>query len=96
VLSKIIAIVGGKRHHTRFYPVDDEDKDIDNNDNCRPGTWVNRCVTSPIYRDFYLQSHIGIKGTARPTRYFIIRDDECPGLRTDAALRTLVSSQNPC
>ncbi|KAF1966235.1 Piwi-domain-containing protein [Bimuria novae-zelandiae CBS 107.79] len=76
---KITAIVVGKRHHTRFYPID-RHKDARGNENCLPGTLVDRAITSPYYRDFYLQSHSGIKGTARSTHYFVIRDDVIPGL----------------
>ena len=38
------------------------------------GRWF-RLVTSPYYRDFYLQSHSAIKGTARPTHHFVLRND---------------------
>jgi eukaryotic translation initiation factor 2C len=51
------------------------DKDVIwENSNCMPGTYVDRVVTSPYYRDFYLQSHSGLKGTARPTHYFLLAD----------------------
>jgi hypothetical protein len=61
------------------------------NSNCLPGTWVDRAVTSPYYRDFFLQSHSGIKGTARPTHYFFLRNDEIPTCKSTAQLRELVS-----
>ena len=93
--AKVTAIVGGKRHHTRFYPMKDSDKDTGGNNNCMPGTYVDRAVVSPYYRDFYLQSHSGIKGTARPTHYFMINDGSSTNLKTDDALRTLVSHIAP-
>jgi eukaryotic translation initiation factor 2C len=72
----ILAVVGVKRHHTRFYPMKKEDKDTRGNNNCLPGTLVDTGVTSPYYRDFYLQSHSCIKGTARSTHYFVLRDGD--------------------
>ena len=71
---QIAVVVGRKRHHTRFYPINEKDKDKFGNQNCSPGTCVDRLVTSPYYNDFYLQSHSGIKGTARPTHYFVVKN----------------------
>ncbi|KAH7068283.1 ribonuclease H-like domain-containing protein [Paraphoma chrysanthemicola] len=90
-IRSLTAIVGGKRHHTRFYPINDGDKDTSNNNNCLPGTYVDRGILSPYFRDFYLQSHVGIKGTARPTHYFIVKvtGQPSPSLRSDNDLRTL-------
>jgi eukaryotic translation initiation factor 2C len=70
----IIAIICGKRHHVRFYPQNEASGD--NFGNCHPGTTVDDVVTSPYYQDFYLQSHAGIKGTARPAHYFVIRNGD--------------------
>lgn len=80
---KITAIIGGKRHHTRFYPVDQSKETADERGgwNCLPGTLVDQAVTSPYYRDFYLQSHRGVKGTARSTHYFVIKDEQNPDLK---------------
>jgi hypothetical protein len=59
----ITAVLVTKRHHTCFYPNSDiRDK------NCNS-------VTHQAYFDFYLQSHLPVKGTARPTYYFVIRND---------------------
>ena len=88
---KITALLGVKRHHTRFYPIDANSKDGYGNNNCNPGTYVDRTVTSPYFRDFYLQSHSGIKGTARPTHYFVLRDDGIASCTNTANLRKLVS-----
>jgi eukaryotic translation initiation factor 2C len=68
-----------KRHHTRFYPLKESEGDAFGNHNTHPGTSVDRLVTSPYYQDFYLQSHSGIKGTAKPTHYFVL-EDGVPGL----------------
>ncbi|KAF2451923.1 Piwi-domain-containing protein [Karstenula rhodostoma CBS 690.94] len=70
---EIVAIICGKRHHVRFYP--SSDGSADEFKNCHPGTTVDDVVTSPHYQDFYLQSHAGIKGTARPAHYFVVRND---------------------
>jgi eukaryotic translation initiation factor 2C len=69
---KLTAVVCTKRHHTRFYPADSKDKQTNGNNNCKPGTLVERSVTSPYFTDFYLQSHNGLKGTAKPAHYFVL------------------------
>lgn len=63
---KLTAIVVAKRHHIRFFPTE--------KGNCRPGTLVDRCVTSPFFQDFYLQSHHAIQGTAKPAHYFVLEN----------------------
>lgn len=88
----LTAIVGGKRHHTRFYPMKEDEQDQRGNNNCMPGTYVDRAVTSPYYDDFYLQSHSGIKGTARPTHYFPLVNGNIETCRTIEQIRKLVSS----
>ncbi|KAF9221719.1 Piwi-domain-containing protein [Gyrodon lividus] len=66
-------VVCGKRHHTRFYPTKLEDAAHDGNP--LPGTVVDRGVT-PVYEfDFFLQAHAGLKGTTRPTHYFVVHDE---------------------
>jgi eukaryotic translation initiation factor 2C len=52
----LVAIVAAKRHHTRFYPEDRKDMDSNKPDkeNCKPGTIVDRVVTSLFFTDFYL------------------------------------------
>jgi eukaryotic translation initiation factor 2C len=76
---KITAIVGVKRHHTRFFPMIAADKQGEHG-NCMPGTLVQDMVTSPYFADFYLQSHSGLQGTARPTHYFLLEDEINMGL----------------
>lgn len=85
----LTAVVVTKRHHTRFYPLNERDGDRYGNGNTKPGTCVDKLVTSPYYQDFFLQSHSGIKGTARPTHYFVL-ENSIPGM-TLPALRDLVS-----
>ena len=83
---KIIIIVCGKRHHTRFYPT--IAAHTDGRGNCAPGTVVDRGVTSVHNHDFYLQPHAAIQGTARSGHYTMTYDDL--GLTADD-LQQLVS-----
>jgi eukaryotic translation initiation factor 2C len=84
---KLTAIIVTKRHHTRFYPINDDD--AMENGNCKPGTLVDSVVTKPYFVDFFLQSHHGIIGTARPARYDVIRNETGHSLEE---LQNLVSS----
>lgn len=68
--TKYVCIVGGKRHHVRFFP-----EAGDKNGNPLPGTLVETGVTHPREFDFYLCAHSAIKGTARPMHYQVIRND---------------------
>ncbi|KAF2084617.1 Piwi-domain-containing protein [Saccharata proteae CBS 121410] len=74
---KLTTVIATKRHHTRFYPrTDDKEQKMPRNGNVFPGTVVESVVTSPFYFDFFLVSHAGIKGTSRPTHYFVLQDDQ--------------------
>jgi len=86
---KLAAVIVTKRHHTRFYPQSPADGDRWGNNNTLPGTCVDQLVTSPYYQDFYLQSHSGIKGTAKPAHYFVL-ENNIPNL-TLPDIRDLVS-----
>ncbi|KAK0250310.1 hypothetical protein B0A54_15094 [Friedmanniomyces endolithicus] len=81
---KLAVIIVGKHHHTRFYPTRQQDADtrIDKRTgetvgswNPQPGTIVDRHITGRIIREFFLQAHQGLQGTARPAHYTVIRDD---------------------
>ena len=65
-------IVGGKRHHVRFFPPAGKG---DRNGNPLPGTLVETGVTHPRENDFYLNSHAAIKGTARPMHYHVLMNE---------------------
>ena len=67
-----IVVVGSKRHHIRFFPVQGKG---DRNGNPFPGTLVETGVTHPFENDFYLCSHAAIKGTARPMHYHVILNE---------------------
>ncbi|KAI0321511.1 argonaute-like protein [Amylostereum chailletii] len=81
---QLTVVVCAKRHHTRFYPTEPQHADRDGNP--RPGTVVDRGVTSVYDFDFYLQAHGGLQGTTRPTHYYVIcnemnlRADDLQGL----------------
>lgn len=71
---KIVIIVCGKRHHTRFY-AQKNDQEFSFKGNCMPGTVVDNTITSLYNYDFYLQAHGAVKGTARPGHYTVTHDD---------------------
>ncbi|KAL2268366.1 hypothetical protein VTJ83DRAFT_3212 [Remersonia thermophila] len=79
---KITVIVATKRHHIRLFP-----ERGDKNNNCLPGTLVEREVTHPFHYDFYLCSHAALQGTARPVHYNVIHDEV--GLPHDTLQRIL-------
>jgi hypothetical protein len=66
-------VICGKRHNARFYPTESEF--ADRNGNTRPGTVVDKGVTSMLDFDFYLQAHAGLQGTVKPTHYVVIYDE---------------------
>lgn len=72
-LPHLTIIIVGKRHHTRFYPT--QENDADRFSNPRPGTIVDRGVTEARNWDFFLQPHAAIQGTARPAHYYIVLDE---------------------
>ncbi|SJK96819.1 uncharacterized protein ARMOST_00065 [Armillaria ostoyae] len=71
---KITFIVVGKRHHMRFFPKNDRDKDA-RSGNLLPGTVIDQAITNPVEFDFYLQSHGGIHGTSKSSHYNVVHDE---------------------
>ncbi|KAL8994519.1 MAG: hypothetical protein Q9188_007044 [Gyalolechia gomerana] len=67
---KIVVIICGKRHHTRFYPTRTQDADERHNFNPKNGTVVDRGVSSEKFYDFYLQPHAALTAT--------VSCDQCP------------------
>ncbi|KAK3659379.1 hypothetical protein LTR56_001269 [Elasticomyces elasticus] len=69
----LVFIVVGKRHHTRFFPVDDAN--ADKKGNVLPGLIVDSVITRPdvtkVY-DFFLQSHAALNGTAKSAHYIVL------------------------
>lgn len=70
----ITFIVVGKRHHTRFAPVDRREG-VGKHANIPPGTTVDTDVVHPVEFDFFMCSHTGIQGTSRPAHYTVLWDD---------------------
>jgi len=70
-------IVVGKRHHSVFFPRNENEGD--RKGNCHPGLVVQDQVTGPMKNDFYLQSHAAIQGTPRSAHYIILHDDNFNG-----------------
>ncbi|ORY89743.1 Piwi domain-domain-containing protein [Leucosporidium creatinivorum] len=68
---KLTFIVCAKRHHIRFFAAESKDK----TGNLPAGTVVDTSVTHPYLYDFFLQAHAGLKGTAKPTRYIVLLDE---------------------
>jgi eukaryotic translation initiation factor 2C len=86
-IVNVTVIVVVKRHHVRFYPIDERTMDQKTH-NCPSGTYVDSIVTLPYFTEFYLQSHAAIKGTAKPAHYFIVENEMSPSVDE---LRQLVS-----
>jgi eukaryotic translation initiation factor 2C len=70
----ITFVVVQKRHHTRLFPIDQRDKN-GRAENVPPGTIVDRTIVTKHLFDFFLCSHVGIQGTSRPCRYFVLHDE---------------------
>lgn len=66
-------VVVQKRHHTRFFAVNEQD--TTKSGNILPGTLVDSKVVTPHMFDFFLCSHNGIKGTSKPCHYFVLHDE---------------------
>ena len=67
-IPKITLLVVGKRHHARFYPMDNP------NVNLPSGLIVETKVVAPKQFNFYLQSHDSALGTARSSHYVVIEN----------------------
>merc|ERR1711972_1117359 len=68
----ITFVVVQKRHHTRFFPLDNNKY---RNGNALAGLVVDQGINHPTEGDFYLLSHEGIQGTSRPCHYHVLWDD---------------------
>uniref|UniRef100_A0A915K8F7 Piwi domain-containing protein n=1 Tax=Romanomermis culicivorax TaxID=13658 RepID=A0A915K8F7_ROMCU len=71
---KITFIVVQKRHHTRFFCMDQRDM-CGKARNIPPGTVVDSEITNPESYDFFICSHFGIQGTSRPSHYHVLLDE---------------------
>ena len=66
-------VICGKRHHARFFSTNSEH--ADRNGNTRPGTVVDKGVTSVLDFDFYLQAHAGLQSSVKSTHYVVLYDE---------------------
>ncbi|KAG0308842.1 eukaryotic translation initiation factor 2C, 2 [Dissophora globulifera] len=69
----ITFIVVKKRHHARFFPQDNRDRD--RSGNCLSGTVIDTDIIHPTEFNFYLQSHAGLQGTSKSTLYHVLTDE---------------------
>jgi hypothetical protein len=70
---KITYIILQKRHNVRLFPT--TEKDMDRSGNLKSGLVIDSGITHPTVNDFYLVSQCGLKGTSKPSRYIILRDE---------------------
>lgn len=63
-----------KRHKTRFFQFEKDERGNDVITNLEPGTVIDQTVTHPIEFDFFLCSHKAMRGTSRPVRYHVLLD----------------------
>ncbi|RWS24962.1 translation initiation factor 2C-like protein [Leptotrombidium deliense] len=69
---RISYIVVQKRHHTRFLTVNQNE--ATRSSNVPAGTTVDTIITDPLKYDFFICSHNGLLGTSRPSRYWVLFD----------------------
>ncbi|KAK8963948.1 Protein argonaute MEL1 [Platanthera guangdongensis] len=75
-LPPVTFVVVQKRHHTRLFPENHNNRDMmDRSGNILPGTIVDRAICHPTEFDFFLCSHAGIQGTSRPAHYHVLYDE---------------------
>ncbi|XP_015077849.1 protein argonaute 5-like [Solanum pennellii] len=75
-MPRVTFVVVQKRHHTRLFPSNHDDRTLtDRSGNILPGTVVDTNICHPTEFDFYLCSHAGIKGTSRPAHYHVLYDE---------------------
>lgn len=75
-LPPVTFIVVQKRHHTRLFPANHNDRNMtDKSGNILPGTVIDTKICHPTEFDFYLNSHAGIQGTSRPAHYHVLYDE---------------------
>lgn len=73
---KITFVICTKRHHARFFGGAKTSKqDLDRNENIVAGTVIDSGITNSNLWEFYLNSHAGIQGTNRPSKYTVLLDE---------------------
>jgi eukaryotic translation initiation factor 2C len=72
-VPKFTVLCATKRHHTRLFPT--QSQTHDQNRNPLPGTLVETGCTLATGVDWYLNSHVALKGTARPVHYVLLQNE---------------------
>ncbi|GMR46240.1 hypothetical protein PMAYCL1PPCAC_16434 [Pristionchus mayeri] len=72
---KITYIVVQKEHNIRLMPAQIDTREKATQQNITSGVVVDSQITHPRYREFFLNSHVTLQGTARTPRYTILKDD---------------------
>jgi len=67
---KLTFIIVGKRHHLKFFV-----QARDSVDQPPQGLVVDTEVVSPLYPNFYLQSHAGMLGTRKSSHYTVLHNE---------------------
>lgn len=80
-VSTLTIVSLNKRQGVRFFQQKINPRDTDADKNISAGTVIDTGIVHPIWHEFYLNSHVAIKGTARTPRYTLIYDDD--GLSND-------------
>ena len=69
-LPKITFVIIKKSHNTRFFAPNGQ-----RITNMAAGTVIDTTIVHPRQFDFYLNSHVAIQGTSKPTLYHVLYDD---------------------
>ncbi|KAK0418513.1 hypothetical protein QR680_013605 [Steinernema hermaphroditum] len=71
----VTLIATQKMHNVRLMPRNIDARDKPSAQNVKPGTAVDQYATHPAFKEFYLNSHVALQGTARVPRYTVLQDD---------------------
>ena len=75
---EVLLICTIKRHHARFFRETNDTQNrhlFDHNNNPLPGCLIDNTVTHGQNEDFFLYSHEALQGTAKPTHYMVLEND---------------------
>ncbi|CAJ0750896.1 17729_t:CDS:10 [Entrophospora sp. SA101] len=74
-LPKLTFVIVQKRHHTKSLALDNNSRKCDRNQNCLPGTVIDKEIVVPQNFEFFLYSHLSPLGTSKPAHYFVILNE---------------------
>lgn len=69
--AKVTFVVVQKRHHTRFFPLEQRFSE-GKNQNIMAGTVVDKDIVHPFQYQFFMASHAAIQGVTKPTKYCVL------------------------